>query len=272
MTLKHLLVHVDSTPRAAERLDLAVTLARRFGATLTGLFSESPLLGPAIVGRRDPAHVAKAMVEARAAFEAKVNAAGVANQWWHIEAAEYGEVVGWTVVCCRYADLSIFGQHDEDSRRLPNDLVEQVLLESGRPMLVVPSVGRYPDVGKRVVIAWTGSRDSARALNDAVPLMQGADDVRVIAFQRPSIGSDPGPLPNLDVIAHLRMHGVEARYEKMLVDEFGIVDHVLNRAADWSADLIVIGGYGQRGFPHLPRSNSTRELLRSMTSPLLLSH
>jgi nucleotide-binding universal stress UspA family protein len=74
------------------------------------------------------------------------------------------------------------------------------------------------------------------------------------------------------VIAHLRMHGVEARYERMIVDEFGMVDHLLNRASDWSADLTVIGGFGVRGFPYLARTNTTRDLLRSMTTPVLLSH
>lgn len=272
MSLKHLVVHVDSGARTQQRLDLAITLARRFGATLTGLFSESPLIGPAIVGRRTRDNLAKAMAEARATFEARTKAAGIPTQWWQIEGTDYGEVLGWTVVSCRYADLAVFAQHEEDGSRLPDDLVEQVLVESGRPMLVVPYVGEYPDVGKRVLVAWTGSRDSARALNDAMPFLTGADEVRVISFQHPSTGTTGGPSPHLDVIAHLRMHGVDAGYERMIVEDFGMIDHLLNRAADWSADLTVIGGYGVRGFPYLARSNTTRDLLRTMTTPVLLSH
>lgn len=270
MTLKHLLVHVDSSPRTEERVELAVTLARRFGARLTGLFSESPLLGSAVVGRRSPESMARAAADARAAFEAKVDAAGVARQWWQIEGTELGEIVGWTVVSCRYADLAIFGQHEAASLA-PDDLIEQVLLESGRPLLVVPAMGHYADVGKRVVVAWTGSRESARALNDALPLMQEAKAVKLVAFQHPATGGG-APAPHLDIAAHLGAHGIEAPYEREIVDEVGIVEHVLNRASDWSADLIVTGGYGSRGFPYLPRSKTTRDLLRSMTTPLLLSH
>jgi nucleotide-binding universal stress UspA family protein len=74
------------------------------------------------------------------------------------------------------------------------------------------------------------------------------------------------------VVAHLRAHGIEALHEQMMVDEFGVADHLLNRAADWSADLTVVGGISIGGFPFLARTNTTRSLLRSMTTPLLLSH
>jgi nucleotide-binding universal stress UspA family protein len=272
MSLKHLLVHVDSSARALHRIDLAITLARRFGATVTGLFSESPVLGSALVGLRTQANVAKAMAEARASFEARLDAAGVARQWWQVEGREFGEIVGWTVVSCRYADLGVFAQHDGSGNRFPEDLVEQVLLGSGRPVLVVPFIGQYPDVGKRVLVAWTGTRDSARALNDALPFLARAQEVQVISFQLPSNGTFAGPAPQLDVVAQLRHHGIEARYEQMMVDEFGVADHLLNRAADWSADLTVVGGYSVGGFPFLTRSNTTRDLLRSMTTPVLLSH
>jgi nucleotide-binding universal stress UspA family protein len=272
MSLKDLLVHVDSGARAQHRLDLAITLARRFGAHLTGLFSESPVLGSALVGVRTRDNIAKAMAEARATFEARTGAAGVAARWWQVEGREVAEVVGWTVAACRYVDLAIFAQRDEDDGRLPGDLLEQVLQESGRPMLVIPYIGRYPDLGRRVLVAWTGSRDSARALADALPLLARAEEVRVVSFQLPSDGTTGGPAPHLDVVAHLRAHGIQAHYEQMLVDEFGVVDHLLNRAADWSADLTVVGGVGARGFPNLARSNRTRDLLRSMTTPLLLSH
>ena len=123
-----------------------------------------------------------------------------------------------------------------------------------------------------MLVAWTGSRDSARALNDALPFLERAQEVRVISFQLPSDGTTGGPAPHLDVIAHLHAHGIEAHYERMMVDDFGVANHLLNRAADWSADLTVVGGYSVGGFPFLTRSNTTRELLRSMTTPVLLSH
>jgi nucleotide-binding universal stress UspA family protein len=75
----------------------------------------------------------------------------------------------------------------------------------------------------------------------------------------------------VDVVAHLAAHGVTASYERLLLDEMHVADHVLNRSADWSADLTVAGAHGQRGFPYLPRSSMTDDFLRTMPTPILLS-
>lgn len=270
MTFKHLLVHLDGSPRTSERLDLAVTLARRHGARLTGLFAEATQAGPGIIDVRDPDTIDRDRAAARQRFEEATGAAGLVTDWWEVEGRDQAEVVGWTVVCCRYADLAIFGQLSEAVTTMPGGMIEQVLHDSGRPLLVVPSVGHYPDVGKRVLIAWTGSRESARAVNDALPLLSGATAVEVLAVQLPGTGS-AGKVPPVDIVAHLAAHGVHATYERLVLDELRMVDHVLNRAADWTADLTVLGGYVQRGFPYLTRSNTTHEILRSMTTPVLLS-
>jgi nucleotide-binding universal stress UspA family protein len=273
MSLKHLLVHVDGSERTAERLGLALTLSKRFGARLTGLFAESGQLGPSIVARRNPEDVARVMAGTRASFEARAAAAGVEAEWWQIEEADYADIVGWTVRCTRYADLAIFGQHEHqaEGERVPADLVDQVLRDGGRPVLVVPSLGRYPDLGKRVLVAWTGSREAARALNDALPFLERADEVLVLSIQRPSAGEGGGRLPPVHVLPHLRAHGIEARYERAFTEETSVADQVLNRAADFGADLTVMGAHEPGGLPVRPHADTTRDLLKTMTTPMLLS-
>lgn len=271
-TLKHLLVHLDGGARSAVRIDLSLALAARFGARLAGLFAESAWLGPSLVSRRDPARVAALARQVRASFEAKCAAAGVVTDWWQLDLGEYAHLVGWAAVCCRYVDLAVFGQHEEEDGRVPEDLIEQALRDSGRPLLVVPSAGHFSHVGRRVVVAWTGSRESARALNDALPLMADAQEVTVLALQQPELAT-AASVPALSIVQHLETHGIAAKYEKMIVgDEVAVVDLVLNRAADAGADLCVVGGYGQLGFPFLNRSSTTRAILRTMTTPVLLSH
>lgn len=274
MNFRDLLVHLDSSPRAAERLGLAIALARAHGARLTGLFAESCSLGPSLVARRDPQNIARAARESKALFEARTDGAEVATRWWQLEGdggGDYAHVVGRTVLCCRYADLAVFGQQRGDEALVPDSLVEQVIADAGRPVLVVPSIGHYAELGRRVVIAWSGSREAARALNDALPLLQRAEKVTVLSLQLPSEGASHGGFPPVNVVEHLRAHGIEATYERTVVGDLDVVDQVLNRACDEGADLTVMGAYGLRGGAGVKRSETTRALLETMTTPALLS-
>lgn len=268
MEPKDLLVHLDSGARASERLGMAISLARRFGARLTGLFAESATLGSSLVGRRSPENVARAAAEVRTRFETAC--AGLPSRFWQLEAGEGSEVIGGAIVCCRYVDLAIFGQQHGDDAPVPDGLVEQVIAGCGRPVLVVPSAGRFAEVGKRVLVAWTGSREAARAVHDALPLLRGAETVTVLSLQLPKEGA-PGGLPPVDVADHLRVHGVTARYNRWLVADLAAVDAVLNRASDDAADLTVIGAFGLVGGARLRPPETTRQILATMTTPVLLS-
>jgi nucleotide-binding universal stress UspA family protein len=268
LELRHLLVHLDSTERTRLRLELAVALAKRSGAVLTAVFAESAQLGPSVVAMRNPVRMETALAEVRAAFEAKVCSARLPNEWWQVGRGDYAYVVGSTVACCRYSDLAIFGQYDPAEPRVPADLVEQVLLGSGRPVLVVPSRWSRSDVATRVLVAWTGSREAARAVNDAIPLMEGAEEVTVLALQHGGESEAAVP-PPLDIVAHLNAHGIAAAYEPVKRNGTSAVGTLLNRAAEIHADLIVMGGKGS--FPLLQQSRTTREILRSMACPVLLA-
>jgi nucleotide-binding universal stress UspA family protein len=270
MGYRDLLVHLDSGTRAAERLDLAIALARRHGARLTGLFAESSVLGRSLVGRRAPESVEAAADEARHLFEARVGKAGVPSRWWRIAVGEYADVVGSTVICSRYVDLAIFGQQQGDDSTVPEGVVERVVADSGRPVLVVPSAGHYPDAGRHVLVAWTGSREAARALHDALPLLREADEVTVLSLQLPNAPVRDG-LPSLDVKDHLRAHGIEATYERAILHDLGPVDVVLNHASDVAADLTVMGAYGLGAGALLRRGENTRAVLDTMTTPMLLA-
>jgi nucleotide-binding universal stress UspA family protein len=269
--LGDILVHVDLGSRAAQRLDLAIVLARRHGARLTALFAEGGLVGRSLVGRRNPERIAEAAREARALFEARIAEACIPGRWWQVEPGEHADVVHATVVCCRYVDLAIFGQQHGDDAPVPEGLVERVIAESGRPVLIVPSVGRFSDVGRRVLVAWTGSRESARALHDALPLLGDAGEVILLALQLPSTAK-PGGLPPLDVVDHLHAHGVAATYHPtILTGGEQAADVVLNRASDEVADLTVLGAFGLGGGPQLRRAELARSILEKTTTPLLIS-
>jgi len=272
MSIKHLLVHVDASERSTARLDFAVGLAKRFQARLTGLFAQKESWGPSIVARRASENLLKSMDETRARFEEATKAAGVQGEWWQVEHGEHTNVVTQTVICARYADLAILGQHDPEASVVPEDLVEQVLLNSGRPVLVFPHIGRFGPPGGKALIAWNGSREAARAVNDAIPFLQGAESVTVLAVHAGEMPPDAGKVPQVDIIAHLRAHGIEASLERLPLSEIAFADAVLNRCYETDSNLLVMGGYGQYGFPMLYRGSNTRHILRTLTLPALLSH
>src|SRR5512146_46971 len=206
---KHLLVHVDAGEKAGGRIDLAVRLARRFGARLTALFAQDDDWRPKGGGRRPSP--AKDLEAAAALFDEKARAASLDHDLWKVPFGEL-DPGGVAAHFCRYADLSILGQPDPEEPRVPADLASKVLLESGRPVLLVPSTGKFEDVGRRVVVEWFGSRESARALGDALPLMREAQAVQVLDL-RARGGVEDDDEPAREVVRHLAAHGVAATAE-----------------------------------------------------------
>ncbi len=270
MTLTDLLVHVESGDVSDAALEVAVDLARTWRARLTGLFAESASLGGSIVGARSPERVAEAATTARARFEAAARSRGLETAWLERACLEHGDLVDWTVQCCRYRDLAVFESPTPESRT-PADLAYQAAAHSGRPVLVVPPQARGKTLGGRVLVGWTGSRASARALHDALPLMRRAAHVTVLSLQLPAGDENRGDYPSLDVAAHLRTHGVDASYERVIVGEVGMADHLLNRAADLDVDLVVAGAPTPHAFGRWSGEETVVNLVRATTTPVLLS-
>lgn len=269
MTLTDILVHLDSSPRCAARVGLAVTLAARHGARLTGLFAEMSQAHRVGVVATWPSedHVARSRA-AEAAFAARAAPLGARVRFIDINRGGEHEILLRATDIARAFELVILGQ-TEESGRVPTDLPEQIVLESGRPVLMVPNVGTFADVGRRPLFAWHRSRGAARALADALPLVQTAAAAIVVQATRPGdTGDEFSPL----IIDHLATHGISARHQTVAIGEIGLMDMLLNQAADHFADLLAIGAFDQTGFPMPGRGAGTRYVMRHMTLPVLFSH
>ena len=174
----------------------------------------------------------------------------------------------------RYADLAILGQRNPTDTSLAavSDVVGTTLLSSGRPVLVLPYLGDFSAVGRNILAGWKSTREAARAINDAMPLLQRADTVTVLAINpEHGIGGD-GDVPASDIALHLARHGVKASAAHTVAKEIPEGDALLNYASDNGADLIVAGGYGHSRMRELMFGGVTRTLLTSMTVPVFLSH
>lgn len=263
--LRDILVHLDSSPQCAARLALAIKLAARDSARLLGLFAHHGWpRRVGVVAEWPGEDYRRAALQSHAAFTAAT--AGLTHaEWQDANRGGDGEIIDAVVGAARTSDLVILGQTPPDGAVAPADLPEQVMLNAGRPVLVVPYAGLPATLGRRPVFAWNASREAARAAADALPLLP-ADAEAVVLSVLAEGAEDDGQLS-----AHLRRHGLDVRAETIRAGGIGLMDLLLNRLADLGADLLVMGGHAQYTFPHRTRGSGTRHILSHMTVPVLLS-
>lgn len=280
MSYKTVLVHLDRGPRCAARLDLGMSLAQSVEAHCVGLFALSALRVPSyaraeaggLVAEAEARYREEAAAAAEQAFHASARRNGGARVEWR---GSTRDALAAVLLSARYADLVVVGQHDdgadEDSGVSP-DFVDEVVLAAGRPVLVVPYAGRFASIGRQVLVAWNASREAARAVTDALPLLQRAANVQVVAFDPGKGGADHGDVPGADIGLWLARHGVKVQVAQQNGAGLDIGAQILSRAADIGADLIVMGAYGHSRMRELVLGGATRTLLQSMTVPVLMSH
>ncbi len=278
MALKDIIVHVDGREPAARRIDAAAALAAAHDARLIGLYAIPRLIMPSYAEVQISAEVLEnymsqaleAAAETGAAFEQRAAKAGVITEWRAVE-AEAGNLLA---AHGRYADLVIMGQPEEDSGLLigSDDLPDRVFMDVGRPVLLIPYVADYPVIGRRVMIAWDGSRTATRAVHDALPLMVGADKVSIMCVNPPRGEYGLGDLPGADIAAHLARHGIEAEADHIDSKDVPIAAMLESRAADFGADLMVMGAYGHTRVREMILGGVTRSMIESMPVPVLMSH
>jgi nucleotide-binding universal stress UspA family protein len=266
--MKDILVQLDGGEAGPRRLEAAIQLAQRFGARLTGLFAQKETDAAALVARRPGARLAEAAAASQESFTAAAAAAGVTGRWLALAHGDPGFIVAELAFCARYFDLAVIGQGGaQDYPQLPDDAVERVILESGRPVLVIPRHGPVGSLATRIALAWNASREASRALHDSLPLLAKAAAVTLLTV--PARESPmPGELPEMDVIGHLAGHGVLARFERLRAEDIGVMDMLLSRAFDIGADLLVMGAPAGSAFG---KSSGTRFLLRHLTVPVVIS-
>ena len=182
----------------------------------------------------------------------------------------------------RYAhcnDLTVLTKADPaaPSHRLTQELIDQVVLHSARPTMILPCAGRFDTIGSigtSVMVAWDDSREAARALSDALPLLRLAKHVQIVSWSEAGASDDPARRSRFDELHQwLIRHGVSADVSAEPIDiDAGVVDAMFARAADLKTDLIVMGAYGHTRSKAHTLDGTTSGLLAAITVPVLLSH
>jgi nucleotide-binding universal stress UspA family protein len=281
MAYKTILVHLNDARRAGPLIDAARLVGEQNEAHLIGVYAVPTITMGA------PTRIGAGVIEVvrrrfhdeaeslRAKFLEAMRGRAVTTEWRMLETRsgvrDCGALVAYQA---RTADLIIAAQTDptwDDSGML--DFPDRLALESGRPALIIPNAGKFPTIGSRVLVAWNGSRESVRAVFDALPLLTRAKSVVLLTVAKTRIADeDLDTVPAADIATALSRHGVKCELQRSVAAGIEIEEELLSRAADASADLIVMGCYGHSRLRELVMGGASRGVLSHMTAPVLMAH
>jgi nucleotide-binding universal stress UspA family protein len=279
MTIKDLLLQVDGTPAFEQRLEAALALAGAYDAHLTALCLVAEPYIPAIVGVNLPPEVIRQQREAAEAaadamaekIRAKAQSAGISVETRR-ETAMIDRLAAVFARQGRHTDLVIVGQSNPESESDDASLVEAAFMDTGRPALVIPYIGPRNVPPRKILCAWDGSREAARAINDAIPFLMAAKDVSLLIVDPQSLADRIGEQPGADMGAHLARHGVRVTVETAQSGDLSVGDVILSQASDEGTDLLVMGAYGHSRLREMVLGGTTEHMLRHMTVPVLFGH
>lgn len=282
MTLSTISVHLDHTERCEARTLLAARVARLHRSHLMGIVPTGVPAGCAPAPSRSyPEELAgRVLVEAslyrrrRAetvahVFHSRLGPAPLSCDARLVD----GEPVQAVVHLGRASDLIVVGQADEAAavgsaeRRLP----EEVMLNAGRPVLIVPSTSRVKDGLDRILVAWDGSREASISLRGAMPLLRKAAHVTLVSLLRDGDASPADAPDPAGMSGWLLRHGVQANVER-LTTSLRFADALLDLAEALGCELLVMGGYGHARVREQLLGGVTRDVLMQAGIPLLMAH
>ncbi len=276
MAFKTILVHIDSTQRVSERIGIAIDMAISFDAHLIGMAATGLSGLSYLAGERDTtlmdllASLETSANEALSKFEDAARKKGARLFEQRLVDEDAGIAISFQA---RYCDLVIIGQTDPDVRSsfVRSDFPAYVVLHSDRPVLIIPYVGSIESVGRRIVIAWDASKEAARAVTAAIPLLQKAETVQIVIFNPKADRKEHEQEPGSEIVRYLARFGVKVDVS-VQVTNLDTGNSLLSYLADCPADLLLMGAYAHSRYREIFLGGMTNTILKEMTIPVLFSH
>ncbi len=278
MAIKDLAVAFNGSTNSTAALLFAVQMCKKYDATLTGLHVHMPLTFEPQVRRWMPKPVMDSVREAdeeglrsiAAGFKEAVAAAGFegAVDW----ITEKGQTNDRLAGLARYYDLLVIGQFSEaDDDKKVRVRAEDLVLRSGKPLIIVPNGYQVRDFEEYAAVAWDGSRPAARALADSMQILETKKrlDVVRVGPRKPAAET---VAPGRDIIRHLRRHGIDARDITLTASKDKVGPAILGYCAENGPDVLVMGAYSHTRLREDLFGGTTRHILQNMTVPVLMSH
>jgi nucleotide-binding universal stress UspA family protein len=279
--IKDILVHIPTERQMRPVIDASISLASAFGAHLdalaTGYVSTSAayVTDPgaaatvAAVFEMEQERAAERAATALSVFETEARHAGISYECRSITDLP-ADAAASISAASRLYDLSVVLQPDAEQQTFDNTISTEIMLQAGGPVLFVPHIFRGAFRAKRIGICWDGSRLAARALRDATPLLAQADKLYAISINGAESARADASLEKL--AKHLARVGLPAKPIDLPASRSDIQPSILSLAADENLDMLVMGAYGHSRLQEGFLGGVTREMLRTMTVPTLMSH
>ena len=274
--IKDVIVNLSSRNEQDFAPDYAVSVAGEFGAHVVGIaFVYDAIIPDGAFGgvpveliemqREENSKLAAAAVQR---FQANAKAAGVSAESRALDATLGGGATLFAELARRF-DIAVVGQAQRESGAAEELMIEAALFETGRPVLVVPYIQKQGLKLDRVLACWDGGRTAARAISDAMPLLQRAKAVELVIVAEERKREE---VTGASMLSHLSRHGIPATAKRMSKGDLSVDNVLLSYAADSGADFMVMGGYGHSRLREFILGGVTRGILNSMTIPVLMSH
>ena len=279
MAIKDLLVAFDGNESSISAVRFAVQMADKYGASVTGLHVYSEEKYESHIRRWIPEDVLKNLHDAEmkveksieTTFNQEISATGFKGKVKWIASPGRADVLMPRYV--RYFDMLIVGQFTNVDQAKSGSLnPEELLLRSGKPIIVVPKAYEPVAFKGKAAIAWDGSRSAARALTDAMQILETKSALDVIRLIASDEDEAKRVLPEHDLIAHLKAHGIDAKLVQLKPGGKSAGETILAHCQETAPDVLVMGAYGRGKFGTLLFGSTAQHVLKNMTTPVLMSH
>jgi nucleotide-binding universal stress UspA family protein len=260
-------------------LDVALPIAKEHGAHLIGLHvipnvpvrQSVEIYIPEDIIARQQQQLLDEAAAIQELLEERARSAGVEYEWRRI-ATDHYEIAKDVFDSALCADLVVLRQGTSDPFEIWANLPAHIALHCGRPVLTVPNAGKFHSVGKKVLIAWNGSREAARAAFDALPMISTGGQVDIVSIDAADNDGRPRFTPADELGRALSRQGFKVDCIDAYSGDIPVGDEILNRVSDHGYDLVVMGCYGHSRLRETIFGGVTRDLFEHMTAPVLMSH
>jgi nucleotide-binding universal stress UspA family protein len=276
--IKDIIVHLEHRIARDPARDFAITVAETFDAHVAGVaFAYTPDFPGYVMLETPPDILAQLIAESEKAalaaierFDAAARRSMVSAEHRLLKAIGASAPVVLSRLARRF-DLSVFMQSEPDGVD-NDDMIEASLFDSGRPLIVVPYIQKEVLKLDHVVCGWDGSRAAARAINDGLPLLVKAATVDLLIVVNEKTNTAPNEIRGAEMAKHLARHDVKVQIVTIPAADIDVANAILSYVADVSGTMIVMGGYGHPKLRELILGGVTRDMLKSMTVPVFMSH